>query len=588
MPDYEQPYWSEYAQRIIDGLDLKQTAKGEWHGSCVNCGGTDRFWITNHQGIIKTHCRQCGDFKAIQSELAKRGLWCSLDPIKDNVLTFQPKEDFNVEDTRPYHEKKGVDLLGAKLEGNNVVIPLFNIHRQRVGEQTISPDGKKLFSTGLDKSEGVFGVAGKLTKGRTYVAEGWATSASIAMSHSGCACIFALDAGNLPLVCSKLQTAFPQFELIVAADNDEKGIEAAKKTKLPYVVPPKKGQDFNDLHQELGLEAVYKSLTSVKKPDTLFTMVSDLRMTATKWMIKDVIEDNSLTMIFGSAGSGKTFLALDMALCIATGKPYHELEVQQGSVAYIAGEGHAGFAKRVAAWCKNFNQDLTGVPFAKSNRSVILNDPDSELHLCNELDALQEQIGKLNLIVLDTLSRTLDGEENNQNMMAYVQVCDRLKDRYQCTVMIVHHIGHQNKDRGRGAYALHGSLDSEYRVEQWGDFKILLTPTKMKDEEKSEPLAFMKLSVSLVDADGQDTSSLVLEMTPDKPLDKKSPDYAEQVVKEQFDRMNDFGEVSRSDLKEAVALELECSQRTANRHIKRMIDQGVLKLEKGAIWGAFG
>ena len=52
--------------------------------------------------------------------------------------------------------------------------------------------------------------------------------------------------------------------------------------------------------------------------------------------------------------------------------------------------------------------------------------------------------------------------------------------------------------------------------------------------------------------------------------------------------MNDFGEVSRSDLKEAVALELECSQRTANRHIKRMIDQGVLKLEKGAILGVFG
>ncbi len=50
MPDYEQPFWSEYAQSIIDGLNLKQTAKGEWHGSCVNCGGTDRFWITNHQG----------------------------------------------------------------------------------------------------------------------------------------------------------------------------------------------------------------------------------------------------------------------------------------------------------------------------------------------------------------------------------------------------------------------------------------------------------------------------------------------------------------------------------------------------------
>ena len=213
MPDYEQPYWSEYAQSIIDGLDLKQTAKGEWHGSCRIVGEQTGSGLPTTTDMIKTHCRQCGDFKAIQSELAKRGLWCSLDPIKDNVLTFQPKEEFNVEDTRPYHEKKGVDLLGAKLEGNNVVIPLFNIHRKRVGEQTISPDGKKLFSTGLDKSEGVFGVCGKLTKGRTYVAEGWATSASVAMSHPGCACIFALDAGNLPLVCSKLQTAFLSLNL---------------------------------------------------------------------------------------------------------------------------------------------------------------------------------------------------------------------------------------------------------------------------------------------------------------------------------------------------------------------------------------
>ena len=74
-------------------------------------------------------------------------------------------------------------------------------------------------------------------------------------------------------------------------------------------------------------------------------------------------------------------------------------------------------------------------------------------------------------------------------------------------------------------------------------------------------------------------------MTADKPTDKKSPEYIEAVILEQFNRLSDFGEVARQELKEAVAVELEVSQRQANRHIKRMLDQGVFRAEKGQIVG---
>jgi len=47
--------------------------------------------------------------------------------------------------------------------------------------------------------------------------------------------------------------------------------------------------------------------------------------------------------------------------------------------------------------------------------------------------------------------------------------------------------------------------------------------------------------------------------------------------------VDEFGEAPRSDLKEAVGLELECSQRTANRHIKKLIDEGVLALRGGCV-----
>jgi phage/plasmid primase-like uncharacterized protein len=52
---YKPAYWSEWSQQIIAELDLKQIAKGEWHGGCPSCGGRDRFWITELAGEIKVH-----------------------------------------------------------------------------------------------------------------------------------------------------------------------------------------------------------------------------------------------------------------------------------------------------------------------------------------------------------------------------------------------------------------------------------------------------------------------------------------------------------------------------------------------------
>ena len=147
----------------------------------------------------------------------------------------------------PYYTRKGVQLGNARLEGQNVVIDLYNTQQAVVGKQTITPDGHKKFNAGLDKSEGVFGVCGTLSAGICYIAEGWATSQSV----SECTqrpCIFALDANNLPTVAAKIGEVWPQLELVVAADNDEKGLAAAKETKLPYKAPALDGLDWNDVH----------------------------------------------------------------------------------------------------------------------------------------------------------------------------------------------------------------------------------------------------------------------------------------------------------------------------------------------------
>ena len=188
----------------------------------------------------------------------------------------------------------------------------------------------------------------------------------------------------------------------------------------------------------------------------MFTHVSDIEMEQPAWLINGMLEKEALTMCFGSPGAGKTFAVLDMALSIAAGKDWHGKDVEQGLVLYICGEGHAGFARRVAAWSQTHDVDLTDVPFYKSNSAVIVNDEASATELHQELQRMANAVGKPKLIVLDTLARTMIGDENSSERVGeYIKALDDVKAEYGCTILIVHHTGHSNKDRARGSSVMY-------------------------------------------------------------------------------------------------------------------------------------
>ena len=61
---YPDPIYSEYAPQVISSLNLKRHGN-EHKGACPNCGGVDRFWLSEYQGLLKVNCRKCGDWKRI-------------------------------------------------------------------------------------------------------------------------------------------------------------------------------------------------------------------------------------------------------------------------------------------------------------------------------------------------------------------------------------------------------------------------------------------------------------------------------------------------------------------------------------------
>jgi len=195
-----------------------------------------------------------------------------------------------------------------------------------------------------------------------------------------------------------------------------------------------------------------------------------------------------LVLLFGEPGVGKSFVALDMACCIATGEAWQGLSVKQGPVFYIAGEGHAGIGRRLAAWCKYRGVKLENIMI--SNTAAALTERENVEAIVRMIRRLINEHGTPALIVVDTLARNFGGldENSNKDMGLFVQQMDRLKYELQTTVLIVHHTGQGNKDRARGASALKGAVDIEHRVEARAGGTIALQTTKMKDAELPEPV----------------------------------------------------------------------------------------------------
>lgn len=145
-----------------------------------------------------------------------------------------------------YLDAKGfgdaVGLVYYPAPGKNLLIIPMRVNNDVVGVQMIDRDGAKMFLKGQRTSgaEFVFGA-----RGHEIYCEGWATGRSIIQCIPGVRVRVCFSAGNLQRMA---KTGF------VVADNDKSGTgeAAAKATGLPYFLPPVIGQDYNDMHREIG------------------------------------------------------------------------------------------------------------------------------------------------------------------------------------------------------------------------------------------------------------------------------------------------------------------------------------------------
>lgn len=238
-----------------------------------------------------------------------------------------------------------------------------------------------------------------------------------------------------------------------------------------------------------------------------------------EYLIDGVIETGTFGEIFGDPGSYKTFMALSMLLCIASGRPWYGHAVKQGTVVYVVGEGRQGVARRLAAWGNHHNVDLGALPFFMSSAPAALTDPASAAEVAETIAEITKQHGPPAMIVVDTLARNFGpGDENStKDMSTFVANLDKYLGN-SCVRTVVHHSGHSDKGRSRGNSALKGAVDFQFCLAKKADGTVEMTNPKMKDAPEWRTPKWFKPRTVFIDGDfNEPIESIVLEITDQAP-----------------------------------------------------------------------
>lgn len=229
------------------------------------------------------------------------------------------------------------------------------------------------------------------------------------------------------------------------------------------------------------------------------------------WLVHETVGEDSLTILYGDPGAGKSFIAIDMALRLAHAMDWHGVAAKPTGVLYIAGEGARGLGKRIKGWRQEHGMDGVDAPFLLLPVAVQLLDPAQRAKLIRTIEVAVERAGfAIGLIVIDTVSRALAGaDENGQEAMSeFVAACDEIRRHAGGALIGVHHSG-KDKDRGmRGSTVLLGACDASLRVSKEGELVTLKTE-KQKDAEEAEPIYMKMKKVSWAQGLQEEQSTLV-------------------------------------------------------------------------------
>lgn len=225
-----------------------------------------------------------------------------------------------------------------------------------------------------------------------------------------------------------------------------------------------------------------------------------------EWTYKGLIPNVGVAQIYGASYTGKTFLALDMALAFCNRRSWmgHELVSRRGTsdtghedekdwALYIAAEGSFDLQQRITAWSSHssFQEQMGGPVAGNDSRLITVEEEPLELSSLDGWKKLMDEVHdnpqmaslwhRIGMVFLDTQTLlTLEADENdNREMGRMMRTMRMVSHSIGAPIILVHHEGHVG-GRQRGASSVHAAADCVMRLKLDSNGDRVLEFTKVK------------------------------------------------------------------------------------------------------------
>lgn len=264
-------FYNEFPDEKRHGQFIGIGVYGSWRD------GAKKTWCSKTPHYLSADERKAYEIKLESARLASQAALQE----RQSSASVTARNDYDRAEPYSQHQyiqRKQVTPFHTKLLDGNVIVPVYD-KGEVCSYQKIMPDGTKRFLSG-GKTKGCYSIIAGNEK-TVYIAEGFATAASIAMA-TGAHVYIAFNAGNIYEVTSLARSIHGASRIVIAGDDDYKSEGNVGKTKATTaaqafnveVIFPTTGHiDFNDMHVAEGLDTLtdylaYRPEKITTSPDT--------------------------------------------------------------------------------------------------------------------------------------------------------------------------------------------------------------------------------------------------------------------------------------------------------------------------------
>jgi hypothetical protein len=489
-------------ETIAKALGNAKQVNGQWVASCPvpghGRGNGDKnpsLSITESDGKVLFHCHGGCDQRDVFDAVRARDLLPTTP--KREEISFTQHQAPVLEKEWLYRSEDG-DVLFTKrrYKTNDAKGKTYSIHR-------VDAQGKRI--AGLKDTRIVPYQLPELLDAKTagraiYLVEG-EKAADALVSIGAIATTSHTGAGSWP---TEITQYFSGANVVVIPDNDEPGFSYAKRA-IAHLLPVAKSVRYLDLELMMPGDDAYewvhhakgtrKELAELAKKAEVITnqpVVTDseqlsevfnpvpqllnieawdtIKDEPVEWIIQNVLPVRAFSILVGPPGSYKSFVALDIAEAIATGRTWMGNEVTNpGAVLYICGEGFGGLGARIKATKINNNTKDGAEIYVIRHQLNLRSSADDFNLLMESIDELIQRTGiDLRLVQIDTLARSFGGgnENDSSDMGAWIHNCGRMQRKLDCALMAAHHSGKDILKGARGHSSLLGAVDTQLELQK--------------------------------------------------------------------------------------------------------------------------